>query len=275
MKSTTAVTLAAVCLCFGGLIPERAEASLFENPTCQIFGCVLVYNGADWELYVLTGATGRPATLLAASGNAQPLVPVASDTLERVDQRPGSRAGNAFGIDLDGDGSADLFVDSGAGDGFLDAGDRLRSFPVTATTTLSLAQQEMNHSFWIASNAPFAVHAQARLGESEGEFGSGLSLSELDLEVSARVGSHLGGLSTEGAPSPNFERNTAVRTLGDLAGGPLEIFEISRGTANANAAESLPQQMLHIQCTYRFEGYDLSRGTGEASAQIEYFIYNP
>lgn len=254
-------------------LAASARAELFDSVLCRALGCVLVTNGSEWELYTMDGGDGRRARLWVASAGAQPLGPVRTGTLDPPAGEPGPNQGSGLGIDIDGDGDADLRIETG-GDGFLDAGDRLGAFPLTASSSVSLAERELRHSFWVASDVPFAVHAQARLGEREGELGEGTPLGKVEITIDAQAAGSDGDLAYGGASSDSgFEPAAGVRTLADLTAGPVRLFELTRPTVAADA--DLPRQLVRITCTYRFAGYDLSQGTGGIGAQVEYFVYQP
>lgn len=253
-------------------IPGVVGASFFDSTACQLFGCALVTNGSDWELYLMTGSSGRPATLWASGG--QEVGTVRTGSLERAGQRPDGDAATALGIDLDGDGVADLRIEGGAGDGFLDASDRLQAFPITSQAQVSLAERELRHSFWIASNVPLAIHARSRLTERSGELADSHPLGSVDVEIALDASGADGPLAFGGDSSiAGFQRDSSIRTLADMVAGPLRLFELRQGTSTS--VTDLRRQLVRVSATYRLAGYDLSQGTGEMAAEVEYFVFNP
>lgn len=250
---------------------EAAEPTpLFESTLCRLLGCAVVYNGQQWQLYVLTGETGRPARLWASS-DGQPAIGTIEADQRGTPSLPGARQGSVLGIDLDGDQEADVLVDSGA-EGFLDAGASLAPFPVTATTELSLAQRELQHSFWVASNAPLAIHGEARLIRQEGALAAGFAANEVAVEL--EVGSADGQVSGVGAAPAGVEREPSLGHLADLMGGPRRILTLRPDTVEVEEAD-VRRRLLRIALRYHFAGYDLSQGMGELAAEVEYSIYNP
>ena len=266
------VLIALLLGCLGSATATRGD--FFDSDLCRLFGCVLVTNGSAWEFYLVQGDDGGRATLWASGGDALPVGTVETGTLEPTDQPPGPREGTALGIDLDGDGVADLKVDGQGGSGFLDAGDRLSAFPLTAGAQIGLAERTVSHSFWLASNVPFAVYAQARLSTEEGALAQVESLDGVTFEIAAQASGADGGLAFGGASTAaGFEADRSLQTLADLLGGPRRLFELTRPTATTEA--DLARQLVRISAIYHFSGYDLSQGTGELGAEIEYEIYEP
>jgi hypothetical protein len=246
--------------------PAAAE-TLFESPLCQVFGCSVVTNGKVWELYVFDPSVDGRARLWAASVGAPPVVTVRPDGEESTVE-PGAGRGSGLGIDLDGDGEADL---ASPGDGYLDAGDRLGAFPLTATAAVSLAEHELRHRFYVASNVPFTVRATSDLAAREGPLGDSLGLGTIGLRVEARPQGSVAGFAFGGAgTTAGLEVEPTVRHLGDLAAGPRDLLRFTRPTATRAAEVS--QQLVEITLIYDLGGYDMAQGTGELRARVEYTL---
>lgn len=254
--------------------PGSAGAAFFDSTACQLFGCALVTNGSEWELYLMTGSAGRPATLWAFGGPGQGVATVRTGSLDRADERPDQNEGTTLGIDLDGDGEADLKIEGGAGDGFLDASDQLQAFPINSQAQVSLAERELRHSFWIASNVPLAIHARARLTERSGELAESHPLGTVEVEIDLDAAGADGVLAYGGGSTiAGFHRDGSIRSLADLVAGPRRLFELERATSTGPT--DLRRQLVRVNATYRLAGYDLSQGTGEMGAEVEYFVFNP
>ena len=246
--------------------PARAE-SILESTLCQLLGCTLVTNGEAWELYVFE--PGGRAHLWAASHGGQPVPAVDPASLERA-RTPGAEEGSPLGVDLDGDGHADLLMEGG-GEGFLDASDRLAAFPVNSTSRVSLAQREVRHSFFVASNVPFTVQAEAGLGERRGRLGDSLALEAVELTVETVTAGRAGPLTFGGASTAaGLEIDPTIKHLGDLTPGPRELLRFTHPTATASG--NLEQHLVQITLIYHLGGYDMSQGTGEFEARVEYSI---
>lgn len=251
-------------LAMTGLGPSTSRGaepvSVFDSTLCRLLGCAVVSNGQQWQLYVLTGESGRRARLWASQDGRLDM-----GTLEAAQRlAPGADQGTALGIDLDGDRQADWHI-QGGDEGFLDAGSSLPAFPLTATTELTLAQREVHHTFWVASNVPLSLHGEVRWTRQEGDLAD--QLDSDDVDVSLDLGEGSGGL-------PSGVETEGRRFLADLVGGPQPLVTFRRGTFQSGAAE-LQQHMVRIALTYRFAGYDLSQGTGELGADIEYSLHTP
>ncbi len=246
------------------LAPSALQAaepvSVFDSTLCRLLGCAVVYNGQQWQLYVLQGDSGRRARLWASRDGGLDM-----GTLEAAGRSaPGAQQGTALGIDLDGDQQADWHV-QGDDDGFLDAGSSLPAFPLTATTELTLAQREIHHTFWVASNVPLALHGEVRWTRQEGDLAD--QLDGEDVDVSLELGEDNGAL-------PSGVELEGRRFLADLVGGPRPLVTFRRGTLQSGAAD-LRQHLVRVALTYRFAGYDLSQGTGELGADVEYSLHTP
>lgn len=246
--------------------------SLFDSTLCRLLGCAVVYNGEQWQLYVVTGESGRPARLWATSDGQADITTIEGDRRTGTGL-PGRHQGSSLGVDLDGDDVADLLVDVAA-DGFLDAGAALPAFPLTATSELSLARRELQHSFYVAANVPLAIHGEARWTRQEGELAADFGQGEVQVEVV--VGGEGAG-ADQGAVA-GVEPEPGIRHLEDLMGGPRRLLTLRRGTVDATAGGDTSEArryLLHVALSYRFAGYDLSQGTGELAAEVEYSLYNP
>ncbi len=263
------------CLLPLGAVEAAGSVPLFDSALCRLLGCAVVTNGQQWQLYVLGGDSGRPARLWASSDGRQAIGTIEADR-RGGSGAPGTGQGTGLGVDLDGDAVADLLVDAGA-DGFLDAGDHLPAFPLTASSELSLAQRQLQHSFWLASNAPVAIHGEARLTLQEGELATGFDASEVAMEL------EVGGVDGQGRGATSLpagvEVDFGLRQLSDLMAGPRRFLIFSQGSVVGGTAAAggtdVRRHLLHIALRYRFAGYDLSQGMGELAAEVEYSIYNP
>ena len=282
-RRAVVLTLTAWLLASGVAVAEPAP--LFDSVLCRLLGCAVVSNGQQWQLYVLGGEAGRPARLWASSDGRQAIGTIEADR-RGPSSGPGADQGTGLGVDLDGDRVADLLVDAGA-EGFLDAEAHLAAFPLTATTELSLAQRELQHSFWVASNVPMAVHGEARLIRQQGELARGFDASEVALELevggvggdNGSAGQLPAGQLPAGQLPSGVETDFGLRHLADLMGGPRRFLVLSQGTLSggvgAAGSTDLRRQLVHVALRYRFAGYDLSQGMGELAAEVEYSIYNP
>lgn len=244
---------------------------LFDSALCRFLGCAVVYNGQQWQLYVLGGEPGRPARLWAGSDGRATIGTIEADQRTTAAE-PGSDQGSLLGVDLDGDQVADWLVDPGS-EGFLDAGASVAAFPLTATTELSLAQRELQHSFWIVTNVPLAIHGQARLTRQEGQLAAGFAAHEVGVEIDlATAGQGTEGLG--GALPAAAEVEPGIHHLADLMGASQRLVTLRQGTVGDDST-ALRQQLVRVVLRYRFAGYDLSQGIGELGAEIEYSMHNP
>lgn len=271
------LALLACLLPWGAAVGAAEPAPLFDSVLCRLLGCAVISNGQQWQLYVLGGEPGRPARLWASSDGRQAIGTIEGDH-RAASAAPGEGEGTGLGVDLDGDSVADLLVDVEA-DGFLDAGDHLPAFPLTASSQLSLAQRQLQHSFWLAANGPVALYGEARLTLQEGDLATGFDASEVAMEL------EVGGVDGPGSPGSGghlpagLEVDFGLRQLSDLMAGPRRFLSLAQGSVAGGPAavggHDVRRHLLHIALRYHFAGYDLSQGMGELAAEVEYSIYNP
>lgn len=169
----------------------------------------------------------------------------------------------------------------------LDANDAFTPFGLDETTDMDLLGNGNRASrFFVTSNAPFDIYAQASDLTATGDF-SGLDYSNIaySMRLNRRGGS---GVNRWGDDAQNPSTGGAGLivpgnfswTLDNISAGPTKVFDGGRRTARRRG--SIMTQAVSFQSRYRLRGagitgnnYDLSMGAGELGAQVTYTVYTP
>ena len=167
----------------------------------------------------------------------------------------------------------------------LDENDSYTAFGLDQTTDIDLLGNQVRFAwFFVASNAPFDIFAQASNLQAEGDF-TGLDFSNIRYRLLVRTpASSSIGLRSQnpsfGGQGVVIGNGSQLWTLDDLDGAPQKVFDGGRRTARASG--TLAQQAAGFASVYNLRGasvngnnYDLSMGTGVLSADVTYTIYAP
>ena len=172
---------------------------------------------------------------------------------------------------------------------FLDANDSYTAFGLDNSTDVELLGNGTRFSrFFVASNVPFDIFAQASNLTSSGDF-TALDYSNIRFRLRYQVtgggGVNRWGQSAQDpAPSGNGITYGGVGNvrLDGLSGGPLRVFQGERRTARI--AGSIMDQAIGFQSRYNLTGtagnininsYDFSQGIGSLAADVTYTVYTP
>lgn len=172
-------------------------------------------------------------------------------------------------------GAGPFFTDTNA-NGYLDAGDTFTPFELDATTDVSLTNT-MAHSFFVASNCPFAIYGQAVDG---GTTLTGMTLANITYSCAITVANVAPAAVVHGSQAQDPTGGGAgyidatVNDLGDMDPVPVEIINADQATAAG--VGTIMEQSVEIRNTYGLSfTYDLSNGYGMLSAVVTYTVYNP
>ena len=270
-----------------GLLNKPAIASVTDRPFFRVGSVVIVWSADDfieenWEApiahdfvlldNVASGSAGND--IIAGDGVA---VNFPFDPISNGDSGgwPFQISGQTFGGTFNNDPSFQM----------LDANDSYTAFGLDGDTDIDLLGNQARFAwFFVTSNAPFDVFAEANNLSASGDF-SGLGFDNITYDfrhftpASASIG--------QGAQDPAIGgsgvvigRNGQGSTLSDLSSGPVKVFDGGRKTARVNG--SIAQQAVGFASIYRLRGapingtnYDLSMGIGKLSADVIYTIYAP
>jgi hypothetical protein len=264
------------------LTPTTVQASLLDffggDWWCVLFGCVVINNTHETIVYELSGP-GGPASLYAVIAGTPPIGTVESGATDLV-VPPGPEEGTMLGIDTDGDEEAELFVQDTDSDGFLDAGDDLSSFTLTSSTDVTLSTRDIQHSFYVASNRPFAIYARVISITSGGDIGASVGPGDIGYQIVANANGTDDGFSYGGwSTAAGFQSVAGITSLADIGVAPVMVAECTRAQGTKTNPFFLPvnlsRQFVRLTNRYRLPTYDLSQGTGNLDVTIEYLIYKP
>lgn len=257
-----------------------AQASIVDNPHFKVLGLVIVW-GADASGgapiasdFVIDTGTGATA---AASGDADLIAgDVHTVVTGSLTPTPNSLAG-ANPFDVTGAVSGGVFTDDG--NGFLDAADSYTAFELDGSTDVSVSGASFDSSFYVASNTPFAIDAQATAVAANT---SGFTLSDVGYALSVTQTATDGALTFGGNAQLPHSGNTStsgvVGTVADLSdmSSAVNVFTGDRRTAAS--VGSIVDQSVRFDAVYSLggaAGYDLSMGAGEIEADVVYTVFVP
>ncbi len=160
----------------------------------------------------------------------------------------------------------------------LDASDSLTAFGLNANTNIDMQSYYRINKFYVASNAPFDIYAQASNLTTTGDFTS-MGLDKIRYLL-LMFTSSTGGWGTR-AQNPGIGgsgRNYAIRNLSDMSAAPTKVYGAGRRTARSPGT-LMQQAVTFIPIYYIYDGggnaYDFSQGIGTISATVTYSIYAP
>lgn len=167
----------------------------------------------------------------------------------------------------------------------LDANDSYTAFGLDDDTDIDLLGSHARFAwFFVTSNAPFDLFAEANNFSASGDF-TGLDFSNItyDLRHFTPASPSIGQRSQNpavGGSGVVLGRNGQNATLNDLASSPVKVFDGGRKTARING--TIAQQAVGFASIYRLRGapingnnYDFSMGVGKLSADVIYTVYAP
>ncbi len=167
------------------------------------------------------------------------------------------------------------FITDSNGDGVMDANDAFTPFRIRAASDTNMRRMEIETSFYVASNVPFAIDAVAvpeagtpasRLGQIRLWLTTTQSGDDGIAFGSAAQFPHTGG-STGGSGAISRQLSTMTT--------PRRVFTGNRRTAAARG--TIAEQSVRFDLMYRFNfgNVDLSQGTFAVGAQVTYTVYVP
>lgn len=292
VQVNTNIRRAGLGLIIASGLAAPAMSSVIDRPFFRAASVVIVFGASDFEenggeapivfdFHVLNGsASGQAAPdLIGADGrsinfNTQRFNPIQS----------GEGSGWEFQINNETFGGD--FISTGPHQ-TLDANDSYTAFGLDNTTDVDLLGGGARASrFFVASNVPFDLFAQASNLTATGDF-SALDYGNIRYRLRYNV-SGGGGVNRWGqraqdpAPSGNGVTygGSGVVTLEGLVASPTKVFQGEQRTART--AGSIMQQAVGFQSLYNLRGsttngnnYDFSQGIGTLAADVTYTVYTP
>ena len=270
-----------------------ALSSVLDKPFFRAASVVIVFGASDFEenggeapivfdFHVLDGAASGQAApdIIGVDGQTTNLVNGVINPIQN-----GEGAGSEF--EFTGQTFGGEF-NSAAPNQFLDANDSYTAFGLDNSTDLELTGSGTRFSrFFVASNVPFDIFAQASNLTASGDFTT-LSYDNIRYRLRYQLtggtgGSAWGRSAQDPAPSGNgvtFGGSGVRVTLDGLVVAPTKVFQGERRTAQSTG--SILDQAISFQTRYNLTGtdndldsYDFSQGVGKIAADVVYTVYTP
>jgi len=260
------------------------SAEVLDRPNFDVEGVVIVWAAdaasnvpvvADFVLDRGTGtsAAGSGDTDLIA-GNAHTVV---TGTLSATqDSSSTATGGIPFVLTNTDRGTINTDID---GDGRVTGADAFTSFGVTNLSDARVDATRQYSSFYIASNVPFAIDAQAFTPSTFTEF---ILLLITRVQLSATLSGEDGGIAfgdraqlpNSGGASSGFANSLRLWDLRNAQ----NVFTGDQRTAAAPG--SIAEQSVRFDAEYsigaaNLGGYDLSLGTFDFEVEMVYTVYVP
>lgn len=266
------------------LMTAPAHASIVDQPHFKVLGTVIVWGAdaasgapivSDFVIDTGSGATG------AASGDADLIAgdvhTVVTGSLVNTHDAVNAATGSMPYL-IDGTSSGTVNTDSN-GDGILTDADSFSAFTLAGGSNERVNTTRTRSSFYVASNVPFAIDAQA---QSPVGFNGGVVLAVTYLDVSVTRSGNDGGIAFGSAAQfPHSGGATGgvapTRRLSTLRTAD-RIFDGNQPTAATRGA--IIDQSVRFDLTYtingaNLRGYDLSLGTFDFEVDMVYTVYVP
>jgi hypothetical protein len=226
------------------LLSFPAQAvSLLESTTCGWLGCAVIRSEREESVYLLHQPAGMPAMQWWTA-------PVASSAVQSREL--------PVGIDTNGDGQGDIFVQDANSNGFLDAADHLNGFQLTRQTRFVI-KGDVEHELFLSANKSFDLYSTARLARKTGALP--VNLAQITHHPALRGNGR--GLELRGGVAPV--------DVEDMARAPVKIAHFNAPPPQAARPED---QAVTLVNRYVFPAYDLSQGSGEIRLEIRYQVFN-
>lgn len=262
-RMSAAVACTALCL---GL---PSSSNVIDRPHYKVDGMVIVW-AAD-----STGNTPIASDFILEDGGANTdlisgdVHTVVTGTLEALDESFAEGYGAALRIQRPGQNTRQ-------GDRFTSADDTLNPIAIRTDTDVRTIRSEIESSFFVASNKAFNIDV---IASSVGD-PADLNLIRLRMRLD-RTGTddglsygtsaqfpHTGNSTTAGLQWTNYRRLSNITTNQD-------IYRGNRRTAASTG--TIADQSVRFDMDYRWNtgNIDLSEGTFDVEAQVDYTVYIP
>ncbi|MEM6556249.1 MAG: hypothetical protein AAF642_10260 [Pseudomonadota bacterium] len=267
----------------GGLLCGAAQADTIDRPHFELEGLVIVW-AAD-----ATGAAPVVSDFIVDSGNGASAAGsgdvdlIASDAYAVVtgtlistqDGVASATGGMPFILTDTGNGTIDTDTN---GDGVVSGADAFTAFGIQDISDARVDAVRQSSSFYVASNVPFAIDAQAFTPSTFTEFIL-LLITRVQLSVTQAGDDGLAfGASAQlphsGGAAAGFAPNLRLWDLRT----PQNVFTGNQRTAAAPG--TLADQSVRFDAEYaiaaaNLAGYDLSLGTFDFQVEVVYTVYVP
>lgn len=260
--------------------PTISQASIVDHPFFRVLGVVIVW-GTDSDtgttpivsdFVLMNGASDSAGNdLIAANGRA-----VITGTLNGA---PATNANGALLSISNAVGGGGVLTDGGV-PGFLDAADSLTAFQLDNTTDVDFSNNQVKHSFYVASNTAFDIKAVANNLNTSGDF-TGLGLANIGYSLAVNTtGATEGGVTwgTDAQDPSAGGGSGVVAAIVDLDDISASTKVFDGGQKTAASTGTIVSQSVRFDATYTLggaTGYDLSLGAGLIEADVTYTVFVP
>ncbi len=278
------VNYALACACLGLiLLGWSAVADILDRPFFRAGSVVVVIGGSDFSENGGTAPVAVDFNLLdnVPSGQAAPDI-IGADGVglnyysnPPTPQSDGSAHSNEL-LRIEAQTSGGTFTNAPAYD-VMDANDSLTAFGLNAATNVDMQSYYRINRFFVASNAPFDIYAQAGNLTTTGDFTS-MNYATIRYILFMFTTSSGWGSAAQNPAVGGTGRVSSVNTLAAMSSGPVKVYGAGRRTARSPGT-LMQQAVSFIPIYYIYDGngnaYDFSQGTGTISATVTYSIYAP
>jgi hypothetical protein len=279
---------AALALLGSMAISGTANAAVKDKPFFKVGGLVMVWGAQE------DGAGGFNQNVVSDFYLLGSTPGAASDLIGGTTDVTGTTDAVVTGSfdPITGEVTPDGFNDAGT-IGVLDAADTFNAFEIDNTTDVDgVMATDFTGQFFVASNATFNIQAKRQaVVETLGSMTMDNIKWDMDIDVSGAAANgslafgsdaqHPGGIG--GLILSDAGVVPTILDLGDIAATDTLVFTGAQRTAATRG--SIAEQSVRFNTSYTLdtdlstpavnEGYDLSVGTGELSAEVVYTVYTP
>ncbi|MEL6753860.1 MAG: hypothetical protein AAFO57_07530 [Pseudomonadota bacterium] len=250
------------------MVGAPAQASIVDNPHFRVLGLVIVWSGdasgnpVANDFVIGTGAGG---TDLIGSNGQTVVTGTLTQTATSIAGANSFNVTDAPGVTDNGDGTFS--------DGVLDASAAFGAFTLDDGTGIDIQGNAVESSFFVASNTPFNLVADADMVTDPAT--TDFSLADVGFSLS----------HTNNDPAQTNFGSQAFADVGDNEAGfdVLDDFATSStiftgDSRTASGRGTIMQQSVRFDAVYTLggtQGYDLSMGAGDIEANVTYTVFVP
>jgi len=156
--------------------------------------------------------------------------------------------------------------------GELDATDVLTAITLDANTDIQVATTAQQHSFYVASNAPFDIFADTSAGVTT--VGLGAVLADVSWSMAVQVAGTDAGVAYGAAAQDPTAGGGSISAATDLSAFSPAAAAFTGGQRTAASTGTILDHSVRFTVSYGLN-YDLSMGTGTLTVPVTYTIYTP
>jgi hypothetical protein len=259
-------------------MPATSQASVIDHPFFRVLGVVIVW-GTDTaagtlpiasDFVLMNGTSGSAGDDLIAAD-------VRAVITGQLNGAPVTNANGALFSINNAVGAGGVLTDNGTAS-FLDAADSLTAFQLDGTTDIDFSNNQVKHSFYVASNTAFDIKAVASSLVTTGNFTT-LGLEDIGFSLAVSTSGADGGITWGAqAQDPSTGGTGVIAAVVDLDDISASTQVFDGGQRTAASTGTIVSQSVRFDATYKLgatTGYDLSMGIGLIEADVTYTIFVP